>query len=93
MPAMCELLHTRSPVYFLAICLPPGTSMIDLSPQASEPDLALVYLASFFETLDCTSPPQGDDAKLDALGRYSHYRCAPRQPEPPAQASYFSSNV
>ena len=41
--------------------------MNDLSPQATEPDLALVYLASFFETLDCTPPPQGDDAKLDAL--------------------------
>jgi hypothetical protein len=41
--------------------------MIDLSPQATEPDLALVYLASFFESLDCTPPPQGDDAKLDAL--------------------------
>src|SRR5215468_2201448 len=41
--------------------------MNDLSPRATEPDLALVYLASFFETLDCTPPPQGDDAKLDAL--------------------------
>jgi hypothetical protein len=29
--------------------------------------LALVYLASFFETLDCTLPPERDEAKLDAL--------------------------
>jgi hypothetical protein len=41
--------------------------MNDLSPQASEPDLTLVYLASLFETLDCTLPPERDDAKLDAL--------------------------
>jgi hypothetical protein len=38
-----------------------------LSSQATEPDLALVYLASFFETLDCTPPPERDEAKLDAL--------------------------
>ena len=41
--------------------------MNDLSPRATEPDLALVYLASFFETLGCTPLPQGDDGKLDAL--------------------------
>jgi len=40
--------------------------MDDLLPQATEPDLALLYLASFFETLDCT-PPERDEAKLDAL--------------------------
>ena len=67
MPEMCELLHTRSPVYFFSYCLWRGSSMNDLSPQATEPDLALIYLASFFETLDCTPPLQGDDAKLDAL--------------------------
>jgi len=38
-----------------------------LSSQATEPDLALVYLASFFESLDCTLPPERDEAKLDAL--------------------------
>jgi hypothetical protein len=43
--------------------------MNDPSPQATEPDLALVYLASFFETLDCTLPPERDEAKLDALAR------------------------
>jgi hypothetical protein len=41
--------------------------MNDPSPQATEPNLALVYLASFFETLDCTLPPERDEAKLDAL--------------------------
>jgi hypothetical protein len=41
--------------------------MNDLSPQATEPDLALVYLASLFETLDCTLPPARDESKLDAL--------------------------
>jgi hypothetical protein len=43
--------------------------MNDLSqpPQATEPDLALVYLAFLFETLDCTPPPERDEAKLDTL--------------------------
>jgi len=41
--------------------------MNDLSPHATEPDLVLLYLASFFETLDCALPPERDEAKLDAL--------------------------
>ena len=44
--------------------------MNDLSPQATEPDLARVYLASLFETLDCTLPPERDEAKLDAHARH-----------------------
>jgi len=66
MPEMCELLHTRTPGIAPFIGCG-GNSMNYLSSQATEPDLALVYLASFFESLDCTPPPQGDDAKLDAL--------------------------
>jgi hypothetical protein len=36
-------------------------------PQPTEPDMALVYLGSLFETLDYTLPPERDEAKLDAL--------------------------
>ena len=36
-------------------------------PQPTEPDMALVYLGSLFETLDCALPPERDEAKLDAL--------------------------
>src|SRR5215475_12559394 len=36
-------------------------------PQPSEPDMALLYLGSLFETLDYTLPPERDEAKLDAL--------------------------
>jgi len=36
-------------------------------PQPTEPDMALLYLGSLFETLDYTLPPERDDAKLDAL--------------------------
>src|SRR5262245_30691251 len=35
--------------------------------QPSEPDMALLYLGSLFETVDCTLPPERDEAKLDAL--------------------------
>src|SRR5262249_38453125 len=36
-------------------------------PQPIEPDMALLYLGSLFETLDYTLPPERDEAKLDAL--------------------------
>ena len=36
-------------------------------PQPTEPDMALLYLGSLFESLDCTLPPERDEAKLDAL--------------------------
>jgi len=36
-------------------------------PQPTEPDMALLFLGSLFETLDCTLPPERDEAKLDAL--------------------------
>jgi hypothetical protein len=36
-------------------------------PQSPEPDMALLYLGSLFETLDYTLPPERDEAKLDAL--------------------------
>ena len=36
-------------------------------PQPTEPDMALLYLGSLFETLDYTLPPARDEAKLDAL--------------------------
>ena len=36
-------------------------------PQLTEPDMALLYFGSLFETLDDTLPPERDEAKLDAL--------------------------
>ena len=36
-------------------------------PQPTEPDMALLYFGSLFETLDHTLPPERDEAKLDAL--------------------------
>ena len=36
-------------------------------PQPTEPDMALLYLGSLFETLDYTLPPERDEAKLDVL--------------------------
>jgi hypothetical protein len=36
-------------------------------PQSTEPDMALLYLGSLFETLDYTLQPERDEAKLDAL--------------------------
>ena len=36
-------------------------------PQPTEPDMALLYLGSLFESLDYTLPPERDEAKLDAL--------------------------
>src|SRR5262249_30842788 len=46
-----------------------GNSMNNLSqpPQPTEPDMALLFLGSLFETLDYTLPPERDEAKLDAL--------------------------
>src|SRR5499433_2138455 len=69
---MCELLHTRTPgiasQYFLAAACG-GNSMNHLSqpPQPTEPDMALLFLGSLFETLEYTLPPERDEAKLDAL--------------------------
>ena len=37
-------------------------------PQPAEPDMALLYLGSLFETLDYMLPPERDEAMLDALG-------------------------
>ena len=36
-------------------------------PQPTEPDMALLFLGSLFETLDDTLPPERNEAKLDAL--------------------------
>src|SRR5262249_24443451 len=69
---MCELLHTRTPgiasqCFLAAAC--GGKSMDNLSQpsQPTEPDMALLYFGSLFETLDYTLPPERDEAKLDAL--------------------------
>jgi hypothetical protein len=53
---------------FLAVACG-GNSMNNLSqpPQPTEPDMALLFLGSLFETLDYTLPPERDEAKLDAL--------------------------
>ena len=37
------------------------------TPQPTEPDMALLFLGSLFETLDYTLPPERDEAKLDGL--------------------------
>ena len=65
---MCELLHTRTPgiasqCFLAAAC--GGNSMNNLSqpPQPTEPDMALLYLGSLFETLDYTLPPERDEAE------------------------------
>src|SRR5262245_16979613 len=42
-------------------------SQLSPPPQPTEPDMELLYLGSLFETVDCTLPPQRDEAKLDAL--------------------------
>ena len=36
-------------------------------PQPIEPDMALLFLGSLFETLDYTLPPDRDEVKRDAL--------------------------
>ena len=36
-------------------------------PPPTEPDMALLYLGSLFETVDCTLSPERDEAQLDAL--------------------------
>src|SRR5215813_127544 len=38
--------------------------------QPTEPDMALLYLGSLFETLGYTLPSERDEAKLDALAWY-----------------------
>jgi hypothetical protein len=35
-------------------------------PQPAEPDMALLYLGSLFETLDYMLPPERDEAMLEA---------------------------
>src|SRR5215471_16713995 len=42
-------------------------SQLSQTPQPTEPDMALLFLGSLFETLDDTLPPERDEAKLDAL--------------------------
>src|SRR5262245_57889458 len=42
-------------------------SQLSQPPQPTEPDMALLYLGSLFETVDCTLPLERDEAKLDAL--------------------------
>src|SRR5262249_48830876 len=69
---MCELLHTRAPgivsqCFLAAACGGTRVSNLSQPPQPAEPDMALLYLGSFFETLDYTPPPERDEAKLDAL--------------------------
>ena len=41
-------------------------SLSELS-QPAQPDMALLFLGSLFETLDYTLPPERNEAKLDAL--------------------------
>jgi hypothetical protein len=49
-----------------------GNSMNNLSQpqQPAEPDMALLYLGSLFETLDDTLPPERNEPKLDALAMH-----------------------
>src|SRR5215467_9919504 len=42
-------------------------SQLSQSQQPTEPDMALLFLGSLFETVDCTLLPERDEAKLDAL--------------------------
>ena len=42
-------------------------SQLSQTPQPTEPDLALLFLGSLFESLDDTLPPERNEAKLDAL--------------------------
>ena len=37
------------------------------APQPTEPDMALLFLGSLFETLDYTLVPERDETKLNAL--------------------------
>jgi hypothetical protein len=39
-------------------------------PQPAEPDLALLYLGSLFETLDSRRPPERNEDMLDALASH-----------------------
>jgi len=69
---MCELLHTRTPgiasqCFLAAACGGNGMNNLSQPPQPTEPDMALLFLGSLFETLDYTLPPERDEAKLDAL--------------------------
>ena len=43
------------------------SQLSQLSQQPTEPDMALLFLGSLFETVDCTLLPERDEAKLDAL--------------------------
>jgi len=54
---------------FFSCCLRGENGVNNLSqpPQPTEPDMALLYFGSLFETLDYTLPPERDEAKLDAL--------------------------
>src|SRR5262249_14454669 len=69
---MCELLHTRTPgiasqCFLAAACGGNGMNNLSQPPQPTEPDMALLYFGSLFETLDYTLPPERDEVKLDAL--------------------------
>jgi hypothetical protein len=41
-------------------------------PQPAEPDMALLYLGSLFETLDYMLPPERDEAMLEDAARTGH---------------------
>ena len=50
-------------------------SQLSQAPQPTEPDMGLLYLGSLFETVDCTLPPERDEAKLDALAWHILEKC------------------
>src|SRR5262245_50427224 len=57
---MCELLHTRNPrhsnIFLAAACGVNSMNNLSQPPQPAEPDMALLYLGSLFETL--ALPPE-----------------------------------
>src|SRR6516164_2753434 len=58
---------SRHSIFLAAACGGNGMSNLSQPPLPTEPDMALLFLGSLFETLDYTLPPERDEAKLDAL--------------------------
>src|SRR6516162_9792728 len=54
-------------MFLAAACAGDSMNNLPQPPQPTEPDMALLYLGSLFETLDYTLPPERNEAKLDAL--------------------------
>ena len=60
-------------------------------PQPTEPDMALVYLGSLFETVDCACPPERDEAKLQRRAARKYFRPANHaRSRPSSQLSLIS---